>query len=88
MAYGYEPNYDDSEECSSYWSCEDYWGTLRHCHGSDQFHFQYRTCMNDDDVSCWVQMEKYYHGYSYLASEHSEGEYGTNHDVGLFLMTS
>jgi hypothetical protein len=38
---------------------------LQHCEWPDQWHFQYQMCMNDDDVSCWVQMEKYYHGHNY-----------------------
>lgn len=77
IAYGVEPNYEDNEECKSYWSCEDYVGTLQHCHGTDQFHFQYKECMNDDDVSCWLQMEKHYHGfYDMLKTESSKsGKY-------------
>nr|KAG5710100.1 hypothetical protein BaRGS_030176 [Batillaria attramentaria] len=63
--YGLEPDYIDNDECAYYWSCEDYWGTLQRCHGTDQFHFQYHMCMNDDDVSCYVQMEKYDHGHNY-----------------------
>ncbi|XP_076472626.1 uncharacterized protein LOC143302026 [Babylonia areolata] len=69
-ANGFEPNYEDWPECSTYWRCRDHVATLERCHGSDQFHFQYGVCMNDDDVSCWAQMEKYHHGLSY--SEHVE----------------
>lgn len=90
IAYGYEPNYDDHEECATYWSCEDYVGKLFHCKGSKQFNWQYKQCMNDDDVSCYVQKEKYFaygtSSYSGVSSS-SFSSYGSGERTLTGFMT-